>query len=92
MSERFNLLAWKAGVPHGTEGSNPSLSTIILHKNPLKSTFFRVFVFLIYKCIPVCIHNKLRGLSIKHANHVWGIDITYIKIADGMVYMAAVID
>ncbi len=27
MSERFNLLAWKAGVPHGTEGSNPSSST-----------------------------------------------------------------
>ena len=27
MSERFILLAWKAGVPCGTEGSNPSPST-----------------------------------------------------------------
>jgi putative transposase len=35
---------------------------------------------------------KLRGLNISHANHVWGTDITYIKIAGGMVYMAAIID
>ena len=32
---------------------------------------------------------KLRGLNISHANHVWSTDITYIKIAGGMVYMAA---
>jgi len=31
---------------------------------------------------------KLRGFNISHANH----DITYIKIAGGMVYMAAIID
>jgi len=35
---------------------------------------------------------KLRGLNISHANHVWSTDITYIKIAGGMVYMAAIID
>ena len=35
---------------------------------------------------------KLRGLNISHANHVWSTDITYIKIAGGMVYMAATID
>ena len=35
---------------------------------------------------------KLRGLGIKHANQVWSTDITYIKIAGGMVYMAAIID
>ena len=35
---------------------------------------------------------KLRGLNISHANHVWSTNITYIKIAGGMVYMAAIID
>ena len=35
---------------------------------------------------------KLRGLDIVRANQVWSTDITYIKIAGGMVYLAAVID
>ena len=35
---------------------------------------------------------KLRGLNISRANQVWSIDITYIKIAGGIVYMAAIID
>ena len=35
---------------------------------------------------------KLRGLDIAHANHVWSTDITYCKTAEGMVYLAAVID
>ena len=35
---------------------------------------------------------KLRGLNIVRANQVWSTDITYIKIAGGMVYLAAVID
>jgi putative transposase len=46
--------------------------------------------------IPIKEHKKhtykLRGLNISHANHVWSTDITYIKIAGGMVYMAAIID
>ena len=35
---------------------------------------------------------KLRGLNITHANHVWSTDITYCKTANGMVYLAAIID
>jgi len=35
---------------------------------------------------------KLRGLDIVRSNQVWSTDITYIKIAGGMVYLAAVID
>ena len=46
--------------------------------------------------IPIKEHKKytykLKGLNISHANHVWSTDITYIKIAGGMVYMAAIID
>ena len=34
---------------------------------------------------------KLRGLDIVRANQVWSTDITYIKIAGGMVYLAAVV-
>jgi len=35
---------------------------------------------------------KLRGIDINRSNQVWSTDITYIKIAGGMVYLAAVID
>ena len=35
---------------------------------------------------------KLRGIDIVRANQVWSTDITYIKIAGGMVYLAAIID
>lgn len=34
----------------------------------------------------------LRGLTIDHANQVWAIDITYIPMARGFVYLAAVMD
>ena len=34
----------------------------------------------------------LRGLSITRPNQVWAIDITYIRLAHGFVYMTAVID
>jgi thiamine monophosphate synthase len=52
--------------------------------------------FIVVSTIPIKAHKKysykLRGLNISHANHVWSTDITYIKIAGGMVYMAAIID
>ncbi len=35
---------------------------------------------------------KIRGLDTVRANQVWSTDITYIKIKEGMVYMAAIID
>ena len=34
----------------------------------------------------------LRGLTIERANHVWAMDITYIPMARGWVYLAAVVD
>ncbi len=34
----------------------------------------------------------LRGLTIERANHVWAMDITYIPMARGFVYLAAVMD
>lgn len=34
----------------------------------------------------------LRGLTIERANHVWAMDITYIPMARGFVYLAAIID
>jgi putative transposase len=34
----------------------------------------------------------LRGLMIDYPNHVWAIDITYIPMARGFVYLAAVMD
>lgn len=41
-------------------------------------------------------HNKypylLRGVNIKHSDHVWSTDITYIRMNRGFVYLMAVID
>jgi putative transposase len=34
----------------------------------------------------------LRGLAIERPNHVWAMDITYIPMARGFVYLAAVVD
>lgn len=34
----------------------------------------------------------LRGVEIARSNHVWSMDITYIKLKRGFVYLAAVID
>ena len=34
----------------------------------------------------------LRGLQITHPNHVWAIDITYIAMAKGSMYLTAIID
>lgn len=34
----------------------------------------------------------LRGLDICHPNHVWGIDITYIRMQHGWMYLVAVLD
>ena len=34
----------------------------------------------------------LRGLTASYPNHVWGTDITYIRTADGFVYLVAFID
>jgi len=34
----------------------------------------------------------LRNLTIERANHVWAADITYVPMARGFVYLAAVVD
>lgn len=34
----------------------------------------------------------LRGLKITRPNHVWAVDITYIRLPTGMVYLFALID
>ena len=35
---------------------------------------------------------RLRGLAISRGNHVWAMDITYIPMARGFVYLAALVD
>jgi putative transposase len=34
----------------------------------------------------------LRGLKVERPNHVWAMDITYIPMARGFIYLAAVVD
>jgi putative transposase len=34
----------------------------------------------------------LRGVTAEHPNHIWGIDITYIRLAHGWLYLTAVLD
>jgi len=35
---------------------------------------------------------KLRGLEITHSNHLWCIDLTYVPMAKGFMYLTAIID
>ena len=35
---------------------------------------------------------RLRGLEITHSNHVWCIDVTYIPMEHGFMYLTAIID
>lgn len=34
----------------------------------------------------------LRGVMAEHPNHIWGIDITYVRLARGWLYLTAVLD
>lgn len=34
----------------------------------------------------------LRGITAEHPNHIWGIDITYIRLAHSWLYLTAVLD
>ncbi|MDF1881549.1 IS3 family transposase [Sulfurimonas sp. MAG313] len=77
------------------EGAVVSLNTV---EKYFKEAGYKAIlaVKLVNTTIPIKEHKKypyaLRGLDINHANQVWSTDITYIKIAGGMVYLAAVID
>lgn len=48
MSERSNVLAWKAGIPKGIAGSNPVLSAKMNPTEPVKRLKFG-FIFLCSK-------------------------------------------
>ncbi len=77
------------------DGYKVSLNTVARYRQELDLRAV-LAVKQINTTIPIKEHKKysykLRGLNISHSNHVWSADITYIKIAGGMVYMAAIID
>jgi len=77
-------------------GFNVSLNTVTAYRKELGLRAIlavREHVCLTQANIAHPKHSyKLRGLDIVRANQVWSTDITYIKIAGGMVYLAAVID
>ena len=77
------------------DGAKVSLNTVARYRQELGLQAV-LAVKQVNTTIPIKEHKKytykLRGLDINHANHVWSTDITYIKIAGGMVYMAAIID
>ncbi|ORU41624.1 transposase, partial [Francisella tularensis subsp. holarctica] len=39
-----------------------------------------------------CRPYLLRGLEITHPNHVWGVDITYLRMGRGFMYLFTIID
>jgi len=77
------------------DGVKVSLNTVARYRQELGLKAV-LAVKQVNTTVPIKEHKKysykLRGLNISHANHVWSTDITYIKIAGGMVYMAAIID
>ena len=36
--------------------------------------------------------DLLRDVTAGHPNHIWGIDITYIRLRDGWMYLVAILD
>jgi putative transposase len=77
------------------DGIKVSLNTVARYRQEL-SLQAVLAVKQVNTTIPIKEHKKysykLRGLNISHANQVWSTDITCIKIAGGMAYMAAIID
>jgi len=77
------------------DGYKVSLNTVARYRQELGLQAV-LAVKQVNTTIPITEHKKysykLRGLNISHANYVWSTDITYIKIAGGMAYMAAIID
>jgi len=77
------------------DGTKVSLNTVARYRQELGLQAV-LAVKQVNTTMPIKEHKKysykIRGLNISHANHVWSTDITYIKIAGGMVYMAAIID
>jgi putative transposase len=77
------------------DGYKVSLNTVARYRQELGLKAV-LAVKQVNTTIPIKAHKKysykLRGLNISHSNHVWSTDITYVKIAGGMVYMAAIID
>ncbi|WP_171004407.1 IS3 family transposase, partial [Bathymodiolus heckerae thiotrophic gill symbiont] len=77
------------------DGYKVSLNTVARHRQELGLKAV-LAVKQVNTTIPIKVHKKysykLRGVGINHANQVWSTDITYIKIAGGMVYMTAIID
>ncbi|MGG3898591.1 DDE-type integrase/transposase/recombinase, partial [Aeribacillus composti] len=39
-----------------------------------------------------CRPYLLRGWKITHPNHVWGVDITYLRMGRGFMYLFTIID
>ena len=77
------------------EGYNVSVNTVSKYRKELGLSAV-LAVKPIHTTTPIKAHKKysykLIGLDITHANHVWSTDITYCKTAEGMVYLAAIID
>jgi len=77
-------------------GFNVSLNTVVAYRKELGLRAVLAVREPLCLTQPNIAHPKysykLRGLNIVRANQVWSTDITYIKIAGGMVYLAAVID
>lgn len=77
------------------EGYSVSVNTVSKYRKELGLSAV-LAVKPIHTTTPIKAHKKysykLRGLDITHANHVWSTDITYCKTAEGMVYLAAIID
>ncbi|NYT28685.1 MAG: DDE-type integrase/transposase/recombinase, partial [Candidatus Thiodubiliella endoseptemdiera] len=77
------------------DGYKVSLNTVARYRQALGLKAV-LAVKQVNTAIPIKAHKNtvisFEVFGINHANQVWSTDITYIKIAGGMVYMAAIID
>jgi putative transposase len=77
------------------DGYNISLNSVSKYRKELNLKAV-LAVKSINTTVPIKEHKKysykLRNINITKANQVWSTDITYIKVQNGFVYLAAIID
>ncbi len=85
-SRRIAALLKKEGIPVGRDRVRTAMREMGIegiHPGPNLSR--RAFEHKIYPYL-------LRGITPQHPHHVWGVDITYIRLSRGWLYLVAILD
>ena len=99
-SRMLRGLLWQQGLELSPHGPRPVRGGPKVGRRHIKTLMKRMCIEAIYRrpntSKPAPGHRiypyLLRGLAVTRPNQVWAMDITYIPMARGFVYLAAVVD